>query len=530
MKTHTKLLASLIAATLLTACGSDDNNNDTVLPDPNTPPVAVDLDATTTSATAIMIDALASASDADGDTLTLSSAVATHGNAEVKDGQIQYDPAGYVGDDVIDYKVSDGTDETAAKILVTVTKEVIELTYVGSETCGGCHSGKFESHQKHGHNFKISKIDGEMPTFPYTDVTGALETVQDGATPRNTLGVPESYQDVTYTTGGYWKKIRFFDKNGHIVTGADVQYNLYGSGDQQLSDYKNAEKYDDLVYKCGNCHNTGWKPFDETLNPHRQDDLAGMGGTFALAAVQCEACHGAGSEHVKAPSAENITKIAKPRSSELLQSDTMGFGAPVHCGECHTRDGDRNHGNGYVNKFHTAFPDSDLPETAGRIDASGGLTKHHQTYDEFLGIDPETGEATNPHYLAGLDCVSCHDPHKSTVNKGDSGAKLSVCSDCHANKAFNDGAVSLHANFACTSCHMPEVVKNATTTVTNGGVTFGDEMTHVVTIDLFNEKPQITEDNKMNPFLKDAWACGECHAEGSKLQSLKDNFGGKIHK
>ncbi|WP_169306950.1 Ig-like domain-containing protein [Ferrimonas sediminicola] len=544
MKTHTKLLASLIAATLLTACGSDDNNSDTVLPDPNTPPVATDLDAATTSATAIMIDALASASDADGDTLTLSSAIATYGNAEIKDGQIQYDPAGFVGDDVIDYKVSDGTDETTAKILVTVTEEVIELTYVGSESCQTCHANEFETHQLHGHNFKISKIvNDEAPQFPYlpeeVDLDAALTLISDAATDTdtdgltdNTLGAPNSYADVSYTTGGYWKKIRWFDKNGHIVSGSAVQFNLYGSeaAGNQMSGYHDGDV--DMIYSCGNCHNTGWKPFDETLNPHRQDDLPGMGGTFALAAVQCEACHGAGSEHIKAPSADNITRIAQPRASELLQSDTMGFGAAVHCSECHTRDGDRNHGNGYVNKFHTAFPDSTLPESAGRIDAKGGLTRHHQTADELFGIDPETGEATNPHYLAGLDCVSCHDPHKSTVNKdkAEHNGAVKACTDCHATQAFNDGTVSLHANFDCTSCHMPEVVKNATSTTTNGGVTFGDEMTHVVTIDLFNEKPQISEDSKMNPFLKEAWACGQCHAEGSKLQSLQDNYGGKIHK
>ncbi|WP_298441978.1 hypothetical protein [uncultured Ferrimonas sp.] len=132
-------------------------------------------------------------------------------------------------------------------------------------------------------------------------------------------------------------------------------------------------------------------------------------------------------------------------------------------------------------------------------------------------------------------CASCHNPHKSTVNQDSADGKhtnaVKSCNECHTDQGFNDGMVSLHASFECTTCHMPEVVKNATSRVTRAGVTFGDEMTHVMNIDLFSDKSQLTDDGKfMNPMLKDAWACGECHAPGSKLQSLSDNYGGKIHK
>ncbi|SDI29711.1 Cytochrome c554 and c-prime [Ferrimonas sediminum] len=543
MKTQTKLLATLIAASLLTACSDDDNN--AVITDPNTPPVAVEITAETTSNTAIMIDALTQASDADGDTLTLATATATHGTATIKDGQIEYDPAGFFGNDVIDYSVSDGTDATAAQILVTVTKEVVVLEYVGSESCQSCHAEAYAAHQKSGHNFKITKIDGEQPVFPYYEengvsIDGAMALITnvdaDGneVPTMNTLGAPTSYADVTYTSGGYWKKIRWFDANGHIVTGTSVQYNLYGSDatGNQMSSYHATDV--DMIYNCGNCHNTGWKPFTTGEYEQRQDDLAGFGGTFAMAGVQCEACHGAASEHINSPSKDNITRKAEPRTTASLQSETMGYGEAMHCAECHTRDGNRSGGdagNNYVNGYKTAFPDGE--EFGGRIAVKGGLPRHHQGHDELMGIDPDTGLATNPHYNAGMSCDSCHNPHKSTVNMDNDSiheGAVKSCSTCHQTQDFNDGVVNLHKNFACTDCHMPEAVKNATSTEKNGNL-FGDEMIHTFKIDLFNEKGQFTEDGKfMYPYLKDGFACGSCHEAGSKLQSLTDNYGGKIHK
>ncbi|QIZ77725.1 Ig-like domain-containing protein [Ferrimonas lipolytica] len=541
MKTQYRLLATLIAATLLGGCSDDDNNDNDVIVPTNTAPVVANATSTTTSSTAVMIDVMSAASDADGDELTLTTAVAKNGKATIVNGQIQYHPQDYVGDDTIDFEVSDGTDSTAAIVTVTVSKEEVVLSYVGSESCQSCHAAEYETHQLSGHNFKISKVsDGTQVQFPYSDVTGGLQLVRhhddngNEIPTMNSLGAPDSYDDVTYTTGGYWKKIRWFDANGHIVTGDAVQYNLEGSADnQQMSGYHADDV--DMIYDCGNCHNTGWRPFSSGSYEHRQDDLPGMGGDFAYAGVQCEACHGAGSAHISAPSKTNITKSATARTTELLQSETMGYGAAMHCAECHTRDGNRaggDLGNNYLNGYKTAFPEGE--EFGGRIAAKGGLTRHHQTHDEFMGIDPASGETTNPHYNAGMSCASCHNPHKSTVNQDSADGKHSgavkQCSDCHSSIAFNSGMVGLHASFECTDCHMPEVVKNATSKVTSAGVTFGDEMTHVVTIDLYNDKSQLTDDGKyMNPFLKDAWACGECHAEGSKLQSLTDNYGGKIH-
>lgn len=542
MNTKITLIASILAATLVTGCSDDDDNNSPPPPVPNNAPVAADILSETESAVAIEIDVLAKATDADGDTLTITAAEAVKGQASIKDGLIHYDPKGFVGEDVIDYSISDGTDTDEAIVTVTVTETEVVLSYVGSDQCQMCHSQQYASHQKSGHNFKISKVEnGEQPVFPYTDISGALELISDAATDDdndgqtdNTLGAPTSYADVTYITGGYFKKLRWFDNNGHIVTGTDVQFNLYGEGDDVMSGYHDNDI--DMMYDCGNCHNTGWRPYATGSYEHRQDDLAGMGGNFAFAGVQCEACHGAASEHVKAPSKDNITKVATPRTTASLQSDSMGYGEAMHCAECHTRDGNREGGdlgNNYVNGYTTAFPDGE--EFGGRIAVKGGLPRHHQGHDEMMGIDPDTGVAMGKHYNAGMSCSSCHNPHQSTVNMGAADGlhdtAVKACSTCHAGKEMSDqGMLGLHASMDCTTCHMPEVVKNATSTLTKAGVTFGDQMIHTMEIDLFNDKGQITEDGKfMYPYLQDGFACGECHAEGSKLDRLVE-LGGKMHK
>jgi len=419
--------------------------------------------------------------------------------------------------------------------------------YVGSVTCGVCHTEKYDSFAQSGHNFKINKVvNNAIPVYPFSNISGALENMQ-AATTLNTLGKPTSYSDVTYVVGGYAWKARWIDKNGYLVssTTGGVQYNLaYPATNQVLgqgwSTYGSVNK----KYTCGECHTTGWKYYAGTDAAQKQDGLPGMPGTWVEAGVQCEACHGPGKTHALSPATDNITKVAAGRTQAQMQAQT-GYGNPIACGECHTRDGERNPYGGegaatdgtFRSAYNVASGTNDV--IGGRIRASAlnnPIGGHHQTGDEMFGVDPDNLAAgpMGKHLKAGVTCGTCHNPHKTTFYQNVSGDGLGVdvaCTSCHEVTFTATGAA--HSNADCITCHMPKLAKSAVNTGPNAaGKTLGDIKTHVFKIDLAATTNVAAADGGkfLKPFITSDYACGACHATpATKVANLNANQGGKIH-
>ncbi len=380
-------------------------------------------------------------------------------------------------------------------------------TYVGTATCAGCHAEIAAKFANNGHGYKLRKVENDTaPTYPFTSLTtptDVLAGVTDddvdgtaadpGAGTDNTLGTPASWADVTYVIGGFGWKARFIDANGYIVTGSATQYNFETDG---YVAYHNNEV--DKVFDCGNCHTTGWKRYDATNNPNRQDNLAGMEGTFYAPGVQCEACHGAGSEHVSSGGdTSKITKTAIARTTADFTASHMGYGMPVACSECHTRNGEKD------------YPD--YLGGDGTIAASGGLIKHHEQYDEMQGINPDdvASGATGPH--KSLTCVACHDQHttiKHAATSGDGTGLVKVCTDCHTGVTITGGMAALN----CTDCHMPKLAKSAISHAAVGtGPITGDIASHIFRIDTSATDQFNGDGTKAYPRITADWACKTCH-------------------
>ena len=527
------ILASLI--TMLAACGSD---NDTT-PDPvepvvppvtpvNTAPVAVIDVAQVIAGESVTIDVLANDSDADGDTLQVTSASVDVGSVTVTNNQVVYVAGEDAGSVTINYAISDGNKGTAESSVAVTVKSSMNA-YIGTQACIGCHRDK-DTYLETGHNFKLNKIvNGEKPTFPFTDVTGAIDFIT-GAD--NTLGAPTSYDEASYTVGGYHWKMRWLDADGYIVTGSGVQLNLEANDGiiaaESMGGYHAGEV--DKKYNCGNCHTTGWKRNTteegdtRNLDGH-QDGLVGIDGTFSQPGVQCESCHGAGGLHAQTGGdAKYIVKTAVARTTEDFLAEDMAYGKPVTCAECHTRDGEKDYPS-FVSPYNQAYPNGN--KVGGRIIANGsGLSKHHQTADEILGVNPDTGEETrNVAFMSTkMNCSTCHEAHVSTVNTdkpGHEAALIKECSDCHASKEFaqNTHASAPHAATECTTCHMPEMAKSATSHTSPAGVTFGDVKSHLFTMDISAGAKQFTDtdadgkDNFQMPWVTAEFSCGQCHAD-----------------
>lgn len=184
-----------------------------------------------------------------------------------------------------------GTDGAMEK--EDIPELVFGADYVKSETCGGCHEEIYDTFMKSGHPWKLNKVvNGQPPDYPYTEVPNP----------------PEGYtwDDITYVIGGYNWKARFIGKDGFIITGeeGDTEFKgQYNFANPHVGNDAHWGKYhpgEERPYNCGTCHTTGYSNWPADSH---QDGLPGLIGTWEEPGVQCEACHGPGSLHVKNPRA-----------------------------------------------------------------------------------------------------------------------------------------------------------------------------------------------------------------------------------
>ncbi|GJM24131.1 MAG: hypothetical protein DHS20C16_05460 [Phycisphaerae bacterium] len=353
-----------------------------------------------------------------------------------------------------------------------------DADYVGSTTCAGCHPGVAEQQAIHSHSHKLTKIEGGPPTFPEEGTRAGIPDPPDGFT----------WDDISYVIGGYYKKGRFIDTNGFIlITGLldiPTQWNLDFPPNGNVAgfvDYEGSrETPKPYGHSCFQCHTTGPLPLDEDF-PEFQDGLPGLEGTWEEPGIQCESCHGPGSNHVADVSARDL--YVDPGSTT--------------CAECHNRP----------------FNAQDKV-----ILASNGYIKHHEQYPELL--------ASGGH--SAFNCGDCHDPHISTAYDRENAIKQ-ACTDCHANvnMASHEGVTFIRGEYqevmSCESCHMPYATRsgsNATEAVSGPDGRIGDTKTHIFRINtaaedfasFFNEDgSEVVRDDQGQAAVTLDFVCLRCH-------------------
>ena len=349
------------------------------------------------------------------------------------------------------------TDESAGVFAVVVASA---RGYVTSSTCQDCHAQNYDDVFDSGHPYKLSRVEGAAPTFPFSSVPQP----PDGYT----------WNDITYVIGGYGWKARFMDAEGFIVTtgfnGGTPQYNLerpdLGAPDAQWVGYEST-KPTRKAYTCGGCHTTGWQT-DAENGGVNQDGLPGIKGTWEEPGITCESCHGPGANHVATKAAAAITLN---ENAEL-------------CGSCHFRD--INH----------------------RIIASPPFINHHEQYDEMIA-----GPHTN------LGCTACHDPHKGVrYGNAEAGGIRRSCNSCHSDVSTLNHPSGFASAPDCVDCHMGRATKSARAV----GEFEGDVRTHIFWINtdpVGREAMFVNEDgqNFAQAFVTLDYACYSCHKDENGL-------------
>ena len=327
----------------------------------------------------------------------------------------------------------------AAGALLGLANATAQVTYVGSDVCRQCHWKQWSAFRTSGHPFALRSDASARP-----------------------LPVPGGYDwdEIGWVVGGHTHKAIYLDPDGYLITG------IYPGGSRE-EDGKN--QYNLLTNKwvdahagelkrfdCGGCHTTGFGAGG--LNPK-----PGFQGTWGLDGVQCEACHGAASQHVGPPF--NLLNVR--RESSL-------------CGGCH-RNGDLR-----------------------KVPAADGFLSPNAQYNELLA---------SPH--DGRYCVECHDPHKRAEQ-----SIITNCTDCHthSNKAKRSdfkplGQRHLDRGIRCWDCHMPYAVKSAD----SENRWMGDERSHLFRISLDEQVKMFNDNGSLSTgTLTAGFACLGCHAEQAR--------------
>lgn len=369
-----------------------------------------------------------------------------------------------------------------------------ELDFAGSDACAACHATTHEMWENSGHPYKLTKLDGTAPigVFPSFSSYGTTPIDPPAGT---------SWDDFSYTIGGFGWKMRWIKNDGYIYTPAAGQ-NQWNFENESWSNYHAGET---KVYDCGACHTTGWIDSDDGDATNNQDGMEGFIGSFIAGGVHCEKCHGMGNQHVFSPTAYDMSV-----------DDSSMF-----CGKCHTRGGD----NGVT-------PGETI------IEASGGFIKHHEQYDEWYNSAHNT---TN-----GPGCNDCHNPHASVkfdaAAPGEGVSTTTTCVSCHVDGPNANIATTTHGYGAtCVDCHMPDASKSA---IANN-IHNGDISTHLWKINTsVNGKTDMFSPDGTSVLITDGeaaitldFACYGCHQDeagnggsGSvrTLQQLHDRAG-SIH-
>ncbi|NIT36018.1 MAG: hypothetical protein GTN49_05875 [candidate division Zixibacteria bacterium] len=163
---------------------------------------------------------------------------------------------------------------------------------------------------------------------------------------------------------------------------------------------------------CLECHTTGW---DENKNNHGADEVEYRKG---LLGVQCEACHGPGSEHVKGGG--DAARI------------TLSYDAGV-CGACHTGDHNPTYGEWKQSEHADAL--NGLKSSSHARDSC--LLCHSADYWYDRTVTLSTAQY-------GITCAMCHFAHGSNFEHQlrEEGEKL--CALCHTDEGARPPSTPHH--------------------------------------------------------------------------------------
>ena len=355
-------------------------------------------------------------------------------------------------------------------------------TYVGGNTCVGCHQDESEAWRGSHHDLAMQVPSEETVLGDFSGVTfeyyGRSSTFfrRDGAFFVRTQGEDGELNDyrISYTFGASPLQQYLIQFPGGRLQALGVAwdarprseggqrwFHLYPDGDvspEHPLHWTGPEQR--WNSRCAECHSTH-------LRKNYDPETDRYSTTWSDLDVSCEACHGPGSSHVDW--ARSSSRETDPEAGavglvvDLADRDggvwALAPGARIAartpartarpelsvCAPCHSRrqliaEEDPTGGSPF-NTLRPALLDEGLYHSDGQIQG--------EVY--VLGSFLQSAM-----YASGVTCSDCHDPHSARLRASGN----ALCSTCHTAEAYDAPAHHYHeqgsAGAQCVSCHMPE--------------------------------------------------------------------------
>jgi len=315
----------------------------------------------------------------------------------------------------------------------TPSRQSAEATYVGRDACRECHTENHTWHGEHGHHktfattddpeiirlFEGRSYDSGEPygTFTYhADEKGLFARIPEkfGDRPfrlQYALGSPEGavtllslLPDGEQNTFAIEHRVSWFHDGDELRPTPQED----DGNPKTAADFFGLRHEGRVMEKCVYCHTTRGTIENETIV-----DL--------ISGVNCEKCHGPGSEHVRlARSSKTPPKYSVGRDDWDAESEIQ------LCGDCHR-----------------------LPVTVSR-------SQLREYPDELTRFQP-VGLLRSRCFVEAegqLRCTTCHNPHQ-TIKSIPASEHIENCVRCHQETNPSHTLCPINTTDGCIDCHMP---------------------------------------------------------------------------
>ncbi len=351
--------------------------------------------------------------------------------------------------------------------------------FVGSAACGECHGKQRDAWRGSDHDlamqvagaksvlgdFANAKFEGAGTTTTFFTRGGEYFVDTEGPDGKRgefavkyTFGVRPLQQYLIELPGGRLQALGVAWDSRPKAGGGQRWFHLYPSSRLGPGDPLHWTGIDqNWNFQCSECHSTNLrKNFDAAQGVFRT--------TWSEISVGCEACHGAGSNHVAwaRKSGRDASDAGKGFAVALDEREGMAWAftseaTTAHrsvprttsreidvCGRCHARAARFADDDGSATSYADTHRRATLAD--GLYYPDGQMRDEVYNWGSFL---------QSRMHAQGVTCSDCHDPHSLRLRA----AGNAVCTQCHLAKAFDTPAHTHHAQGGaaaqCPSCHMP---------------------------------------------------------------------------
>ncbi len=329
--------------------------------------------------------------------------------------------------------------------------DAVPPSYVGKQVCKECHAENFQLHSAHGHSHTfrmanepdvIEKFSGRTYTTPegYGTYTYHVENGQLVAKIPEKFGdqsFPLQYAlgsghhgmtllslmpDLKQETVGIEHRASWFPKENQLgATPGQIH-----DQPETLSELFGQKHVGEVMHKCVHCH--------VTTGTIKDQQIVGLTPN-----VNCEKCHGPGSQHV-----QQARAMENPPPFSVGKADWDAEAELQLCGDCHR-----------------------LPAAL--------TSKELRDYPNVLTRFQPIGMVRSACYLESegqLKCTTCHNPHTTVTAVGPE-FYVAKCVQCHSTETPGHTVCPVSAASGCIDCHMPA------TPIDNYGTEFHDHWIRV---------------------------------------------------